>query len=480
MPNVTLLSATPDRKLRRGARLPRRTLLVGMPAAALALGAALVVERRQGPAASGSGPVSLVVTSQPSGATVLVDGRRQGPTPAQLALLPGAYAIKVEQPGVIPNTVQVQTTAGRLRQLSVALWRSQPSVQRLRAPFPGSAISSADFLADGRVALGITLPPGTVQQLWCRDDAGRLAQLGPGQAAGPLAVAPDGRSVGFLAPAASQPADTSGLQRLTTMWTSGADGSALQRRYALPASAATARLDLLSWAPAGSHLLLVRSDPAASATRAQLLWLDLARGSMQQLVELPAAIVPGSFLWSPSGDRVAFLTQANALVSLCLLGISPPSFRYLTDLSRSDASPLPYPPLAWSGDSTQVVYAAPVPAPAHGLGDLLLGSHTADALFRTAASGTQSVRLGSVFGGAPTWRPDDSILALVPPAGGSSMQWEALDPTTGVVQTQASVVLPTSGAMALRWDTEHRQALLAGRSNGTAEFWLLSFAAEVN
>lgn len=480
MANATLLSGPPRRTTTgHRARLSRRALLTGMPVAALALGTTIVAERRHASPPATPTPVSLVVTSVPVGAAVLVNGTPHGHTPARLALAPGPHTLLLQSPDVLPAAVPVQTAAGRVRHLAVALWRRQPAVLPLRPPFPGSSITGAGFLADGRVALGITLPPGNVHQLWRRDLAGRLAQFGPAHAAGPLAAAPDGRTVAYLAPSANQAAQPGGEQGLTSVWTSHSDGRAAQSRYSLLPDAGAARLSALAWAPDGRHLLLVRSDQVAGATPSQVLWLDLATGTAQRLVELPSAIVPGSFLWSPGGDRVAFLTRANALVSLCMLGISPSTFRYLTDLNANDVKPLPYPSLAWSPDSTQVVYAAPVPVAGHGLGDLLFGHHTANALFRTDATDTQSARLGGAFGSVPTWRPDGSILALVPASSSSGLLWEIVDPATGRVQTPGPVALPSGGVNSVCWDAARQQALLLQQDNGRLAFSLLSFAPEV-
>jgi Tol biopolymer transport system component len=216
------------------------------------------------------------------------------------------------------------------------------------------------------------------------------------------------------------------------------------------------------------------------AGRAQLRWLDIARGSASTLVELPSTIVPGSFLWSPRGDVVAFLTQAGSLVSLCLLEVDPPSFRYLADLGQNDTNPLPFPPLAWSPDGSQLVYAAPVQTSNNTVGGWLLGARSAPALFGATAPWTQGQRLSTAGGNAPVWRADGSLLALAQTNGSGPLRVQAVDPGSGVATPVGTLPLPVASTYAVRWDAAHGQALLAQRgTDGTTEFWLLSFTPAV-
>lgn len=462
----------------RPRRLPRRSFALLASSAAVLAGAALFREHALSVPQSGSASATVVVSSTPTAATVLVDGTEHGRTPARLSLLPGEHRILLQHPAAIAAEASLSPRTGQTLRLDIPLWWRTPTATPLRPPFPGTTLTGATFLLNSRLAMKVTLP-GNDYQLWRRDRGGQSDQLGPADAPGPLALAPDGETVAFLAPAST--GGTTGNDRapLVSVWTSGADGAAAKRRYQLPEDG-DARFVDLSWAADGAHLLLISQNRLpGGVVRTHLLWLDLARGSIRPLLELPSDVVPGSLLWSPTGDHVALLTRANSLISLCLLGISPPSFRYLADLNSGDASPTPFPPLAWSPDGRQAVYAAPVEAPGRGLGNLLFGRHTANALFRTAVSDTQSVRLGNGFGGAPTWRPDGSILALVPTTEASGLAWETVDPASGRAQVQGSAGLPDGGTLGIRWDPSHRQALLARSTNsGSVAYWLLSFDQE--
>jgi serine/threonine protein kinase len=66
----------------------------------------------------------LVVTSRPSGARILVDGRAVGSTPMTLrALAPGLHAIRLELAGYRAWSSDVRVTAGRQRRIAASLER---------------------------------------------------------------------------------------------------------------------------------------------------------------------------------------------------------------------------------------------------------------------------------------------------------------------------------------------------------------------
>jgi len=98
----------------------------------------------------------------------LVDGRRRGRTPTQLSVPPGDRHVTFQGSSVVPATVEVQAIARQTAVAKATLWLRTPVLDLLRTPFPGTSVAVASFLADGRVSLTVTLPPGDEHQLWVR------------------------------------------------------------------------------------------------------------------------------------------------------------------------------------------------------------------------------------------------------------------------------------------------------------------------
>lgn len=446
--------------------------------AVVGVGASItLLDRRATAAAQPSS--TLAVTSVPTGITVLVDGSQRGRTPATVAVPPGNHQLTFRDAHVIAATTEVSAAVAQTSRVHVTTWLRTPVVRQLRPPFPGTTITDAGFLADGRVALLVALPPGNQNQLWVRNRDGGLQQLGPASAEGALVASPDGRQVAYLAAPPAQASDAADPP-LTTVRLSASDGRPEREVYTLPAETNEQFADL-SWSPDGRYLLLVvRERSTDSGTRTQLRVLAVAQGGVRTVVELPSAVVSGSFLWSPSGDDVAFLTRAGSLVSLCMLAVDPPSFHYLADLGQNDTNPLPVPPLAWSADGSHLVYAAPVEGHSNTLGGRLFGARSAPALFSATAPWTESRRLGAAVADAPVWRADGSLLALAQTNRSGPLRLESVDPGNGAATPGGSLPLPAIATYAVRWDADHGQALLAQRGdNGATAFWLLSFTPEV-
>ncbi|GEM_PF-1287191 len=424
---------------------------------------------------------TLYVTSAPAGATVLVDGRQRGRTPMQLTVPPGDRRLTFQGSRVVPATVDVLAVARQVVEVRGTLWLRTPATELLRPPFPGASIATAGFLADGRVWLTAALPAGDERQLWVRPHDGGLQRLGPAIAPGAIVPSPDGGRVAYLAPSEIAAAAPSGFApRLTAVRIASSDGQHDRQQFALDPGADDQLTDL-SWSTDGSHLLLViRRQQKDGGTRTLLRWLDVVQGSAPTLEELPSAVVPGRFLWSPRGDLVAFLTQAGPLVSLCLLGTAPPSFRYLADLETNDASPLSFPPVTWSADGTRLVYAAPVQDQATTLAGRLFGGRIGSALFATRMSDPTSRRLGTAEAGNPVWRADGSLLALARPTRSGPISADAIDARTGGAMALATLPVPPAAAYSVAWDATHGQALLAERTDGgSVAYWLLSFTPGV-
>ena len=93
--------------------------------------------------------------------------------------------------------------------LTVSLWRRQPDILPLRPVYPGANLVDARFLADGTVALSVSLPGGSsaaqqsARELWQLDPVtgsmARVTLADPAAVRAPLvALAPDGQKVAYL------------------------------------------------------------------------------------------------------------------------------------------------------------------------------------------------------------------------------------------------------------------------------------------
>ena len=103
------------------------------------------------------GPAPLRVLTEPAGARVVVDGRARGRTPLELHTSTGRHTVLLEADDSISTgeTVEVAETG---TVLEVTLWRRQPTVTRLRPPYPGGQFADAAFLSDGRLQVAVALP----------------------------------------------------------------------------------------------------------------------------------------------------------------------------------------------------------------------------------------------------------------------------------------------------------------------------------
>ena len=78
------------------------------------------------------------------------------------------------------RTTEVDSAGTRLQ---IGLWRAHPSVAYLKPPLPGAALSDARFLADGRLALELTLLDRE-RQAWTLDPDAHFATQRLGDIAG--------------------------------------------------------------------------------------------------------------------------------------------------------------------------------------------------------------------------------------------------------------------------------------------------------
>ena len=423
---------------------------------------------------------ALQVSGAPAGATVEVDDQMRGLTPLSATIASGEHRVNLRRDGYAEATYVVRARPGESVMVDADLWLRSPLVARLRPTYPGASIADVGFLSDGRVALTVALPPGDEHQLWLVDGPGRVRRFGPPDAPGRLAVSSDGKRVAYLAPGqGSSVADG----RLSEVWVSSRDGERGERRYVLPADARDERLLDLSWAPDGQRLLLAsRKQALGGAYRTRLLLFDATTGGVGELASLPSEVMADSYDWSPNGEWVAFLTRAGQITSLCLVGTDG-NFRYLTDLGQEDSDPLPIPPLAWSADGRQVLYAAPTQDQT-AAGGWLPGSRPASVLFTSELAQPISQRVGSAEGQSPAWRSDGSIVALARPADSGSLTLRLVDPGSET-RDLAELPIKAGSAFVARWDIAHAQAIVAVRGSANLgmsqpEYWLVRFRPEAN
>ncbi|HEY3081213.1 MAG TPA: PEGA domain-containing protein [Chloroflexota bacterium] len=422
----------------------------------------------------------LRVDSSPPAATVRVDGHDRGSTPVDLVLAPGEHDLRLSRPGHADALHRVRLIHGETSSLAAELWSDAPMSRRLRPTLPGAAVSDSGFLADGRVALTLSVPPAGERQVWVLDAAGGAKRMGPPEAPAALSPAPDGRRFAYLARGVTSGRSPSPEGRLDEVWVGERDGEPGRRAYALPPTNQGHLLDL-SWAPDARHLLLIaRQTLPGGGQRARLLWLDADDGQARELVLIPSEVVPGSYSWSPDGRRVAFLARSGQTTALCLLGVLEPGFTYLADVSRDDTAPLPFAPVAWSPDGRRLAYAAPTDDRPSAVG-WLFGPRTAVGLFTLAFDDPVGRRLGDALGQAPAWRGDGALLALARRASDGALDLRLVDGERSDDLLQ--LPLRSAGAFAARWDLPRAQAIVATRGPASLgatrpEYWWVRFRPE--
>ena len=473
-----LVIELPDRaELRRATRSWRAWAVVAGILAATVASFLALHHRVQEAEAVGSG--ALEVASSPTGATVEVDGRTRGQTPAVLRLSPEDHHVILRHGQYADVSYQIGVTTAQTTTLHTDLWLRTPHVERLRPTFPGSVITNAHFLSDGRVALSLALPPGNERQLWVLDHFAAAHRLGPPDIYGPIAVSADSTRVAYLA---RQPNSALSQDRLDEVWVASTDGGRGARHYVLPLETSGDSLVDLAWAPDGQGLVLVgRQALAGGGKRTQLRWLSMTDQETRDLVTLPSEVVPGSYLWSPNGLSVAFLSSTDQATSLCLLDTRRGQFRYFSDVNGADAQKFAFPPVAWSPDGERLLYAAPAEERVSQSG-WLFGARPPLRLFITGLAETRAQRLGDAEGQAPVWRSDGVILVLARVGSNKPLVLRQVA-MNGESQEVGEVPLQAGSTFAVRWDAEHAQAIITldrsgGLGNSQPDYWLVSWRPE--
>lgn len=454
-------------------------------AVALAIGGAHIVGQSRANALPPGATATLVVTSSPTGAAILIGDRDYGRTPATVALPPGEARVTLRLDRHADVTYRLRLDPGGSASLAGLLWPRTPPILAVRPPLPGSMIAGARFLADGRIALAVAIPPGDERQLWLVDAAGGARRVGPPAAQVAIAASPDGARVAYLA-RPTAPAGTTGAEaRVAEVWVTARDGDRGARIFSLPSNTADERLVDLSWAPDGAALLMVSQQrPQGGGVRSRLLRLDLAEpagaatAAPRELIGMPSEIVPDSFTWSPRGDRVALLARSDGRTALCVVGLDGGLFRSLADVGDAGGSPT-FPPLAWATPGVGVVYAAPDPADSRVVGGLF-GAVRPATLFADDLDGVLPRRIGELAGPGPCSRGDGLLVALAQPKARAIVSARAIDPGDGGAAQDLGPLAQIPGTLAsVRWAGNCNQALVITRGAGggdRAELWLVRWA----
>ncbi len=428
----------------------------------------------------------LEITSSPGGAAVVIDGQAEGSTPTTVGVTPGRHNIVLQAQDAIVETRSVDLGPDG-SYLALSLWRAHPSVTYLKPPLPGALLGDAVFLESGRLALQVALPDGE-RQAWTLDPDVHLAtqRLGAAAPHAPLAVRPDGQAVAMLQPRTRDPGtDTSPLafaDHIPTaeVWLAStiADAGVPPQRV-WTASDRTEELVDLSWAPDDRHLILVGRQPVAGgAARTIIRWLDTDSGEAQDLALLPSEVAPGTYVWSPDGQTVAFIVHTASLAAVCTLSVAG-EFRYLGDLGHDGLAGPPVAPVAWAPDS-RVLYGALVgQTPASSSSSPF--SQNPAGLFLTDPADAPGHAFSSTAALVPLWRPDGRILAVGLPGGQEAgLRLRSLEPS-GEARDLGTIDVPAPGptAYGVRWDLAHSRALvLTNRATGTGpshDYWLIEF-----
>jgi PEGA domain len=429
----------------------------------------------------------IQITSEPSGASVLVDGQLLATTPASLAIDLGRHAIVVRAPDAIDESRTVDVDASG-SSLDLSLWRAHPSVTYLKPPLPGAMLADAVFLEDGRLALQVVLPAGE-RQAWTLDPDARLAsgRLGAASAQSPIAVRPDGQAVATLQPRTLNPdTDRSPLafaDHIPTaeVWLYPTAPETLPRRVWVAADPAEELVDL-AWAPDNRHLIVVGHQPVAGgAARTSIRWLDTDTGEAQDLALLPSEVAPGTYVWSPDGQSVAFVVHTASLAAVCTLSVAG-GFRYLGDLGHDGLAGPPVAPVAWAPDGRVLFGALVGQTPASSSNSSFPFSQNPAGLFLTDPPDAPGRSFSVTAALSPLVRADGRIFAVGLPGGQESgLRLRALTPQGEAIDVGTlDVPAPGPTAYGVRWDVDHRRALvITNRASGDGpshDYWLLGWS----
>jgi hypothetical protein len=495
-----------------------------------------------------AGGAPLHLDSTPSDAAVRIDGIPRGKTPLDIGLAPGQHTLNLKHPDALDDDLPVDIPDSGAN-VGVGLWTRRPDVLPVRPVYPGAALVDARFGNDGQVALLVESPgqpgaAGSNRTLWRLDPTTtRLTRVGLPLESGPastIVLAPSGEWAAYVVPGTTSSqsaslwpqsgtlAGSAAEARSDSVWVAPVDGPRPPRRiFDLPPASAGAaggseRIVDLVWTPDGSRLVAITRQ-AGRSTGARVFLAnapvaDAADGDSKpaadQLVLLPAEVLPGSAVPDPTGRWLALVTHAatapggdNNLLNLCVLELQPGgTFRDVADLGSTATGPLApvaWPPVAISTGANRLVFVGPAPVTASSgggpfgiLGPLQptappSGLFMAD-LQASRLGDAQPRRLGTAINNyALGWRSQTTLYSFAREDDGT-LALHSVDPTSGAVH-DLGVHLPAGTAqgarrLSVRWDARHGNALLLAHaadsgssglspSSGPLQAWLVSFVS---
>lgn len=422
------------------------------------------------------GGAGVLITSQPAGADVRIDGRTRGQTPLTVALAPGRHEIVVGGGPFAPQAAELivpaaaSGAAAAPPPIDFALWSATPAVIPLYPPVPGATIDDALFTDGGQLILTIVLPGSDERQLWLTDGAGAARRLGPPALRGPAAPSPDGQRVAWLAATPRQgPANLSRPARLGEVWLGssglgGRGGPEPSRIWSLSPDRATdppgeaERLADLAWTPDGRALLVTARREVGGHLHSRLLRLPVGDGGeIAAAVELLAVVgepVPHSWSWRADGSQGALLIATGDRLGLVALGLDPtaPYARHLDDLPAGRGAARRS-PVAWHPDGRTLAYLT---APRDPKVPVVLGLAPVD--------GGAIRRLETGNGLFPDWRAgggaQGTLLMLHP--GREGLALRATDPASGLTTNGPTLPLPRGAVpVGVTWERDGRRAIVA-------------------
>jgi hypothetical protein len=477
----TVVFEPPSQEELRALLRMRRTW-VAVLLTALAIGTSLFLSSvGRADAVAGGTPLPLELTSRPAGAGVWLDGRERGRTPLELSLEPGPHSVLLRANDMLEATYAVPSAA-EPRALEAVLLRRIPKVVRVRSTLPGAVLSDVRPLADGGLALSLALAAGRLQQAWRLDPvSGEVQPLLTEVASRRVAVAPDGRQVAYLGQeigpleSSAESAAVAG-HSASVVWLVLAGQSAPGRGWRAPLLAGEGLVDL-SWSPQTDRLLVIGAQVLPGGAQRSRLWFVDADGQhAQEALSLPSDVVPGSELWSPDGQHVAFVAHAAQVNALCLLDLDG-TFRYVADLDPSAAQRLAYPPATWSADSQRLLFVAPRQHPPDQP-LAWLQSQVQHALFVASAAQPLPALIGDTDVQLAAWREDGQMLGLGRPNADGALVISLLG-NSGTGQRLVNLPLKPGAGFAATWDAARARVLVASPApSGGTDYWLAMLGAE--
>jgi dipeptidyl aminopeptidase/acylaminoacyl peptidase len=245
-----------------------------------------------------------------------------------------------------------------------------------------------------------------------------------------------------------------------------------------PAAGNRLRLVDLAWSPQAQDqkLLVVSAEELPGGGQRSQVWrLDMAPGtlgsasqSVRLLVSLPSAVVPGSLVWSPDGQRVVFLARAGSQRALCVVDVAGGAFRYLADLDPSETpgSRLPFPPAAWSATGHRLLFVARGQDSPSGV---FAWFERPRRLVYRVDDDLVARSIGPTDADLAAWREDASSLVLLGRLRDDGpLVLRAAD--AALAQLNQLMELPLRPpAYAARWDLGHARLLLASPAAGLGD-----------